>query len=101
MSGGSVEYQEFMRGAAALLGSFAILLVIVSPLIRRHRRKRDGARLHEVIERAKADILEDGIVELPTGPRARPVRWSVGRTGETKTSGAPVQNAFHGGPWPT
>ena len=78
--------------------ALAIVLFAVFPLILRRRRKKEGAALHEQIEKAKANILADGIVEGPKGPRARHIPWGRKR-GSRNDSGPPKHSAYDGGPW--
>ena len=78
--------------------SFAIVLLPVFLLILRRRKRKEGAELHKLIEKAKADILEDGIVEGPKGPRARHIPWGRKR-GSRNDSGPPKHSAYDGGPW--
>lgn len=99
--GGSLEYQHAVLTVVIGTGVFIAILLLLWPLIERRRRRILKQKLHARIEKAKADILEDGVVELPTGPRAPHIRWSVGRTGRTRTDGPPERNSFHGGPWAT
>ena len=79
---------------------FAVILAPIFPFILRRRRKREQAELHDKIEKAKADILADGVVEGPKGPYVPHESWGVGSTGRTPTGGPPQGRAYHGGPWP-
>ena len=98
--GGSAEYQSFMLVVSILLGSVALLSAIVLPVILRRRRRRAQQELHDKIEKAKADILEDGVVEGPKGPYVRHKPWGVGtELPPSNETGPPKGNAFHGGPW--
>ena len=78
---------------------FAILLISIFPFILRRRRKQESKALHERIEYAKAKILEDGVVELPKGPRAPHIPWGSKIRSPTNEAGTQKQNAYHGGPW--
>jgi len=98
--GGSAEYQSFMLAAACVIGGFALVAVLVVPFVLRRQRKRDQAELHKRIEKAKADILEDGVVEGPKGPYVRHTPWGVGTEVGTPRSGPPRGRSYHGGPWP-
>ena len=100
MMGGSEDYQEFIRLAAGFMGIFALLVAVVLPLLLRRKRKREQARLHTQIEKAKARILEDGVVEGPKGPYVQHQSWDVGSETGTPREGPPRSRSFHGGPWP-
>jgi hypothetical protein len=91
-----------MAGVWALtfMAILGVVLFAIFPLILRRRKKKEGAALHERIEKAKADILEDGIVEGPKGPRVPHKPWGVGMTGGTRRSGPPEGKSYHGGSWP-
>ena len=78
---------------------FALILIPIFPFILRRRKRKEGAALHERIEKAKADILEDGIVEGPKGPRAPHIPWGSRKRSPTNEAGPRKQNAYHGGPW--
>lgn len=79
---------------------FAVVLLPIFPFILRRRRKREQAELHDKIEKAKVDILEDGVVEGPKGPYVPHTRWEVGSEVGTPRDGPPRGRSFHGGPWP-
>ena len=81
------------------MAGLAIVLFAIFPFILRRRKRREGAALHERIEKAKADILEDGIVEGPKGPRAPHIPWGSKRRSPTNEAGTQKQSAYHGGPW--
>ena len=78
---------------------FAIMLIPIFPFILRRRYRREQKELHEKIEKAKANILEDGIVEGPKGPRAKHIPWGSKMRSPTNEAGPGKSNAFHGGPW--
>ncbi len=82
------------------MAAFAVVLFAIFPFVLRRRKRREGAALRERIERAKADILEDGIIEGPKGPRAPHIPWGSKRRSPTSEAGGPRHNAFHSGPWP-
>ncbi len=98
--GGSEEYQAFMVFAAGCLGVLACLMAVVVPILLRRRRRREQADLHDRIEKAKAQILEDGVVEGPKGPYVRHTPWGVGTEVGTPREGPPRGRSYHGGPWP-
>jgi flagellar biosynthesis/type III secretory pathway M-ring protein FliF/YscJ len=78
----------------------AILLLPIFPFILRRRRKREHALMKEKAEKAKANILEDGIVEGPKGPYVRHIPWGIGSEIRTPREGPPRAQSYHGGPWP-
>ena len=79
---------------------FAIVLIPIFPFILRRRRRRAQQELHEKIEKAKANILEDGVVEGPKGPYVQHTPWGVGtELPPSSETGPPKGNAFHSGPW--
>ncbi|MFC1499325.1 hypothetical protein ACFLS1_12760 [Verrucomicrobiota bacterium] len=78
----------------------AIILIPIFPFILRRRRRKAQQELHDKVEKAKADILEDGIVEGPKGPYVRHKSWGVGtRLPPSSETVPPKTNAYHGGPW--
>ncbi|MDP6526689.1 MAG: hypothetical protein QGH15_20985 [Kiritimatiellia bacterium] len=79
---------------------FALVLLPFFPLILRRRRRREQAELHDKIEKAKADILKDGVVEGPKGPYIPHQPWGVGTEARTPRDGPPCGRSFHGGAWP-
>jgi hypothetical protein len=79
---------------------WAVVLLPIFPFILRRRRKREQRELHEKIEKAKADILEDGVVEGPKGPYVPHEPWGVGTEVGTPREGPPRGRSYHGGPWP-
>ena len=84
----------------AFMAIVAIVLIPIFPFILRRRRRRAQQELHEKIEKAKADILEDGVVQGPKGPYVRHKPWGIGTELPTSSeTGSPKGNAFHGGPW--
>ena len=99
--GGSPEYQSFMLAAATVLAGFAIVVVMLLPFMLRRRRRREQRELHDKIKKAKADILEDGVVEGPKGPyvphRRSGVKTELWPPHDTRP---PKANAYHGMPWP-
>jgi hypothetical protein len=82
------------------MAALAIVLFAIFPFILHRRKRKEGAALHERIEKAKADILEDGIVEGPKGPRARHIPWGSRMRSPTNEAGTQKHSAYHGGPWP-
>ena len=78
----------------------AVVLLPIFPFILRRRRRRAQRELHAKIEKARASILEDGIVEGPKGPYV-PHRSSGAKTElyPHNETGPPKGNAFHGMPW--
>ena len=99
--GGSPAYQSFMLTAFVIIGAIVIVCVIVVPFIHRHRRKRAKEQMQEKVEKAIADIMEDGIIEGPKGayvPRRRSgVRTELWPPRDTRP---PRANAYNGMPWP-
>lgn len=79
----------------------AVLFAAIFPFILRHRRRREQRELHEKIEKAREDILADGVVSGPKGPRVPHKPWGVGMTGRTPREGAPRGRSYQGGPWPS
>jgi hypothetical protein len=100
MDGGPPEYQAFMMLVCRALGILAIVIAILVPLIHRRRRKKDQALLHDQIEKAKAHILEDGVVEGPKGDYVPHIPYApttpVGTPSET---GPPKKKAYKGTEW--
>jgi len=88
------------KGMLAFMILFALVLLPFYPWILRRRRKRAQEKAHEEVEKARAEILEDGKVEGPKGPYVPHKPWDVGGTGKTPKDGPPRANAYHGGPWP-
>ena len=84
----------------AFMAVVALVLLPFFPLILRRRRRREQAALHDRIEKAKADILEDGVVEGPKGPYVQHKSWGVGSEVGTPRAGPPRGRSYHGGPWP-
>lgn len=83
----------------SFMAAVGLLALLAAPFIRRRRRRRDRERLHRQAEKARADILADGIIEGPKGPYIpHPPRrtWANTRT-DTRP---PKQTSYHGGPWP-
>ena len=78
---------------------FALTLLPFYPLILRCRRKRAQKKAHEKVAKARAGILEDGVVEGPKGPYVPHKPWNVGGTGKTPNGGPPKASSYHGGPW--
>lgn len=100
MSGGSEEYQTFMVLIWRALGALAVVIAILVPIIHHFRRKSDRKELHDKIEKAKAAILEDGVVEGPKGDYVPHIPYApttpVGTPSET---GPPKQKAYKGTEW--
>ena len=74
-----------------MLGWMLICLLIllpVFPFILRWRRRRAQREAHQKVEKAKADILADGIVEGPKEPYVPHEKWE-----------APSQRATFKGPY--
>ena len=55
-----------------------VILVPIFPFILRRRKRRAQRELHEKVEKAKSDILADGVVEGPKGPYVPHKSWNVG-----------------------
>ena len=84
----------------AFMAIVAIILIPVFPFILRRRRRLNQRELHDKIEKAKADILENGVVEGPKGPYVRHKPWGVGTAlPPSQHTDQPSVNAYHGGPW--
>ena len=84
----------------AFMAVFAIVLLPIFPFILRRRRRQAKQELHEKIEKARTEILEDGVVEGPKGPYVKHTPWGVGtELPPASETGPPKGNAFHGGPW--
>lgn len=82
----------------AIVGS---ILIPIFPFILRRRRRRAQKELHDRIEKAKADILKDGVVAGPKGPYVPHVPWGVGtEVPPPHDTRPPKAKAYHGGPWP-
>ena len=82
------------------MGFCAVVLLAVFPWILKRRRRLEQRALHDRVEKATADILEDGVVEGPKGPRAPHIRWCTYATGRTPRDGPPKGRSYNGGPWP-
>jgi flagellar biosynthesis/type III secretory pathway M-ring protein FliF/YscJ len=84
----------------AFMAIVALILIPIFPFILRRRRRRAQKQLHERIEKAKADILEDGVVEGPKGPyvphNRSGVKTDLWPPHDTRP---PKANAYHGMPW--
>jgi len=78
----------------------AIILLPIFPFILRRRRRKDQQELHDKVEKARADILEDGLVEGPKGPYVRHKPWGVGIVPGTPRDSPPKARSYDGGPWP-
>ena len=78
MMGGSPQYQEFMIAVGKLLLVVVPMIAVLVLLRLRLKRKKEKRKLHEQVERAKADILADGIVEGPKGEYVPHRRWRAG-----------------------
>lgn len=82
----------------AFMAIFAIVLIPVFPRILRHRRKNEGAALHDRIEKARAKILEDGKVTIPKGPHVPHKSWNVGaRAGHEPLTDGSTRSPKNGG----
>ncbi len=78
----------------------AIILIPIFPFILRHRRRRDQKEIHDKVEKAKADILADGVVSGPKGPYVGHIAWGSRTRSQTNEAGPQKHNSFHSGPWP-
>jgi hypothetical protein len=76
------------------------VFMVIVPIVHYFKRRRDRRDLHDRIEKAKADILADGVVEGPKGPYVPHESWGVGTEVGTPRSGPPRGRSYHGGPWP-
>jgi hypothetical protein len=83
----------------AFMLCFAIILIPIFPFILRRRRNRYRNEIHEKTEKAKNKILEDGVVKIPKGTRARHIPWGSKMRSPTDEAGPPKHNAYDGGAW--
>jgi len=60
------------------MGICGAVFLLIFPLILRRRKRRAQQELHEKVEKAKADITEDGKIEGPKGPYVPHRRWNAG-----------------------
>ena len=75
--------------------------VIGAVCINRIRKRRNACELHDKVEKAKADILEDGIIEGPKGPYVPHNSWNAGLETRTTSKSSGVKTpGYHGTPWP-
>ena len=99
----AVAYNEFPIAGVWMLAFGAIVAVILIPIfpfILRRRRRIGQQELHEKIEKAKADILADGIVSGPKGDYvARDRSGSRTSLGPNNDTSPPKANAYHGTTW--
>jgi hypothetical protein len=76
----------------------ALVMLAVFPFLLRWRRKKEGADLHDQIEKATAKILEDGKVTIPKGPHVPHKSWNVGaRAGHEPLTDGSTRAPRHGG----
>jgi hypothetical protein len=80
--------------------AFALLLLPIFPFILRRRKRRDQAALKARNDKARAAILEDGIVEGPKGPYVKHKPWNIGIPSGTPRNGPLKARTYDGGPWP-
>jgi hypothetical protein len=100
MRGGPPEYQAFMMLILGALGVLALVIVIVVPIVHHFKRKRERKELHDKIEKAKAHILEDGVVEGPKGDYVPHIPYATTTSvGTPHDTAAPKRKAYKGMEW--
>ena len=93
----TAEYQACMTEAAMLVGFLAVTFVFIIPVIHRRRRRRHQAELRDRVEKAKAKILEDGVIEGP-GPYVPHKSWNAGaRAGHSPLTNHETRPSSGGG----
>lgn len=84
-----------------MLAWFAIctaILLPVFPFILRWRKRHAQRELHDKVEKAKSDILADGVVEGPKGPYVPHKSWNVGsRAGQEPLTDGSTKPPEHKG----
>ena len=82
--------------AALILGLF-----ILAAWLRVRHKRHEAERLRKKVEKAKDDILADGIIEGPKGPYVAHKPWRKGSgTVTPKQTGNRSKPGYHGTPWP-
>ena len=79
---------------------FAVFLLPIFPFILRRRKRRAQAELKARNDKAREQILADGVVTGPKGPYVKHHPWNVGTPAGTPRDGPPKGRSYDGGPWP-
>ena len=86
---------------AILIGSVVAIVVGIGFALKHGQQRTSARRIQKRVEKAKKEILADGVVRGPKGPYVRHKPWRKGSgTVTSKETGKTEEPGYHGTPWP-